>query len=124
MKLSYYTTGDYPIYVNPTANEIKELVERGFDTLRIYIDTERGILAIASGYGNTHDSIIKKVCEIQPRFFPESYILFRQGTELFWNLEDRGGKRKASFNYGLRYIHNYTEHLQLIRDFFEQTIVE
>jgi len=103
MKLSYWPLGDYPIYINPTDKDLIELMETNPDTIRICDDT--GILAIASGFGNTHNSISKIVKEqVNKGFCPMCFILFRQDQTWWWNLEDVSGSSRVSFKSGLRYL--------------------
>lgn len=50
----------YPAYVNPSFDELAELARSGWDTCRIlvpYGDDPCEDMVIASGYGNTHDSV-------------------------------------------------------------------
>ena len=58
-----------PIYFDPTWEECQDLIERGFDTLRIGIYTEKGVdyLVVASGHGATHNTIAQHLGRLNPR---------------------------------------------------------
>lgn len=47
----------YPAYLNPTFDELIELAKSGWDTCRILWNEDNKDFIIASGYGNTHDSV-------------------------------------------------------------------
>ena len=49
---------DYPIYLNPTDAELIELGESRWDTLRVLSGPD--VLVIASGYGNTHETLVQR----------------------------------------------------------------
>ena len=59
MKYSHWPTGDYPIFINPDFKEILELCTQNWDTIRICVQDDT--IAIASGFGNTHNSVILMV---------------------------------------------------------------
>jgi len=102
MIYSHWDSGDYPIFINPTFDELKKLAESRWDTVRICVEDDT--LAIASGHGNTHQSVIEgveKSLQIR-RWHPETYILFREGHEFYFNLEDMGGGRKVKAKKVLR----------------------
>lgn len=70
---------DYPIYVNPDFEEILELAESKWDTCRIMESEE--YLCIASGYGNTHNSIVtytRQLLKKKEMFSLCSFILFHE----------------------------------------------
>lgn len=103
MKYSHWPGGDYPIFINP---DDAELVEAGelldkWDTLRICVDDDN--IGIGSGMGNTHDSVTKAmIAKHCSRGLPETFILFRQGDNFYFNLEDVTGERAASFRRAVR----------------------
>ena len=57
MRVSFWPDGSSPVYIDPTSSEVTELLGSGWDTIRGFIAD--GELCIASGYGNTHESIAK-----------------------------------------------------------------
>jgi len=87
MKFSHWPSGDYPIYINPDFGEIVELAKTKPDTLRIIEGYDNQNIAIASGYGNTHDSVVKgaRVKLENKRWSGFDYILYREAHEWFWN---------------------------------------
>lgn len=91
---SFWSTGDYPILIDPTDAEVMQVSEK-WDTLRICVEGE--LIAIASGFGNTHQSIIDMVKNVKglKRFHPSTYILFHILPSFYFNLEDVGGPRQA-----------------------------
>lgn len=92
MIYSHWETGDYPILLDPDFTELDRLGL--WDTLRICVDGEH--IGIASGLGNTHQSITAAMtaCQLSSGL-PETYILFRDGDEYYFNLEDVSGQRRA-----------------------------
>lgn len=97
MKSSFWPTGDYPIFINPDFAEIAELAKSGWDTVRICVDNEN--IGVASGYGNTHQSVIDmmRVKLDDRRLLPESYILFKEDGDFWFNCEDMSGERKLHY---------------------------
>jgi hypothetical protein len=95
----------YPhCYLNPTFAEILELAKSNWDTCRILINVDRHELVIASGYGYTHSSAAERYrIAVQKRRTPycDSFILYRENSIAYLNLEDVGGLQKARFmDYG------------------------
>lgn len=118
MQLSHWPTGDYPIFIDPTFPEILTLCKERWDTLRLCVDDD--IFAVASGYGNTHQSIIDivKRAEGLRRWHPETYIIFRdQG--FFFNLEDVNGGRRVPWEQCKGYFH--PEHWDVITEIINQS---
>lgn len=118
MKFSHWPDGvSYPVYINPTPQEIIELVETGFDTLRV-CHTE-DVLAIASGYGNTHNSVqnaVRQALKIK-RWTGRTLILHKDGPvrgQLYWNMEDVSGKYAEPFSEGRNEFDD--NHWDLIKD--------
>lgn len=114
MKFSFWPTGDYPIYINPSTKDMFELAATGFDTVRICVEDE--LLAVASGYGNTHQSVIDAVRQSLKikRWHPETYILFKENNQYWFNLEDISGDRKVFWRDVKSYFSD--EHWNLISD--------
>jgi hypothetical protein len=54
-------TNDYPIYIDPTFDEICELAKSKWDTIRICRIEDLDCIILASGYGNTHASLVNAV---------------------------------------------------------------
>lgn len=84
MRLSVWSDGSSPVYLNPDLKEIAELGASRVDTLRIC--EEPGQLAVASGFGNTHESVTKIARgEWGKRWSGLDLILYRLGDEWFFN---------------------------------------
>ena len=104
--------GDYPIYINPTFDEYKELTQ--WDTIRICIVGDN--IAFASGHGNTHQSITDAMkLKLKIREYPETYIMFKEGDQVFFNLEDVSGERKCPWKRAVRRYFSQ-EHSEIIAD--------
>lgn len=106
---------EYPIYLNPTDEELIELAQSGWDTLRVMESDD--CLVIGSGFGNTHETLVqyyKKMsgkgktkerwdCRVQanvtvyvgptPDWTP--FIFFKAYGILCCNLGDAGGPETA-----------------------------
>jgi len=107
MKLGKY----YPVYLNPTIQELTELAENQWDSLRVL--TGDDIFLIGSGYGNTHNTLMFHYGEhLQlPRRermgytghvwrgkcpYLDPYIFFHDNSGIMLaNLGDVGGPEKA-----------------------------
>lgn len=84
MKLSVWSDGSSPVYLNPTQDEILELARSRVDTLRIC--EEPGQIALASGFGNTHGTVVQAAQRVWGnRWSGLDLILFRLGDEWRWN---------------------------------------
>jgi hypothetical protein len=89
---SWWANDAYPILINPTFEEIQKLST--WDTVRICVDN--GNIGLASGLGNTHDSITKMmIAHGYSKGLPETYILFKVDEKYYFNLEDVSGERQA-----------------------------
>lgn len=95
MKLSHWPNGDYPIYLEPTAYELTCLLGSGWDTLRgaLYSKFETLHLGVASGYGNTHDSINNMAMRYGYHFPTDEFIVYRQQNRLYVNFTQTGPER-------------------------------
>ena len=95
---------DYPIYLNPTWEELEELAKSGWDTVRIAVDGQN--LILGSGHGNTHHSLahfygVHK--GITPRertgsvcaSLDSCLILYYRGKQAYFNNDDDGGTDRA-----------------------------
>lgn len=121
MRYSFWPDGSYPIFINPEIPEVVELAKSGWDTVRICVEEE--VLAIASGYGNTHQSVIEAVSALlkpKKRFFPETYILFREEGDFWFNLEDVSGQRKAHYFSVIKQYFN-PDHAAILRDLVQMS---
>lgn len=105
MRLSLWPDGSCPIFLNPSIDEIKELVDETLDTVRICDEEENDRLALASGYGNTHDSVMKAAKKEWPNFFPIDLILVCK-ENWYWNHLGHWNTRReyVSFEEGLRCV--------------------
>jgi hypothetical protein len=131
---------DYPIYLNPTDKELIELAESNWDSLRVLESSDT--LVIASGYGNTHESLAqfyKKhagrgktrerwnfrtqsnetlyVCHNLPNWDP--FIFFHDHTKLMLcNLGDVSGPERATPSVWRSYFpDSRIEQFRLIAEF-------
>ena len=84
MRVSEWSCGSYPIYLDPSLEELVEIANGPcLDTLRIQDSTNH--FAIASGYGNTHDNILTAARRHWPKWCPDDLILVRTGNDWYWN---------------------------------------
>ena len=86
MRISHWPDDSAPVMVDCTSQELTELLGKRPDTLRGAFYEDRKdvyILAIASGYGNTHSSITSAVKKVIPRIrsHDEFIINFNTGNE-------------------------------------------
>jgi hypothetical protein len=115
VRVSHWPDGSYPIYLNPTFEEIVELAAQSIDTLRIMEDGDH--LAVASGYGNTHDSVQRAARKHWPRFFPIDHILVRVPGGWKWtNLHNTEHSSEfLTFEEGLKWCEPRTR--EFVREF-------
>jgi hypothetical protein len=115
MRFSEWSDGSMPVFLNPTHDEIVELVKSHPDTLRICEDDNN--IAVASGYGNTHTSVIKVIRKNAIKdFFPLDLILFRETGRWLWNPLghwDRVLTERVGFESGLRFLSDKTKEFVL-----------
>ncbi len=108
-----------PIFVNPTFDEILILAANRWGTIRILSsETE---LILASGYGNTHSSMITRLRLHRNRrqLDYDSYILYHEHNTAYFNLEDVSGNDRASFRIWKKY---FTEdQVALLRDLIRES---
>lgn len=106
---------DCPIYLNPDFNEICEIAKRGWDTIRICVSESNNLL-LASGYGNTHNTIstyYKQTSLEAKREFLDCFILYKESGTAYFNTEDiRGGNEKD--RRWQRFFDN--SHAEIIKD--------
>lgn len=107
MRTSIWRDGSFPIYIDPDYGELLELAETKPDTLRICEGDE--IVALASGYGNTHQSVtagVRPVIKVR-RWHPTTYILFHDGNGK-WYMNPDGhfpaNSERVELSYAYRYI--------------------
>ncbi|MDE1971013.1 MAG: hypothetical protein KGI50_05580 [Patescibacteria group bacterium] len=129
MRYSHWPTGDYPIFIDPTFEEILELAKSRPDTLRILEDDDH--LAVASGYGNTHDSVGKAAYKmLGHRWHPFDYILYREQGRWWWNPMWHWDTKseKVATDSNLVSISKRTEEfvkdfMQCYNDFFDESLL-
>lgn len=110
---------NYPIYLNPTFDEIVDLAKRKWDSIRILIINDSDI-CIASGYGNTHSSMVQCLRRIKGnRFSTDSYILYHENSLAYFNLEDVTGKRNATYRYWSECFNK--DHIEIFRDLIRES---
>lgn len=118
MRISVWSDGSCPVYVDPTVEEVVELASRYHDTLRI-IEGE-GHTALASGYGNTHSSVYATARLILgKRWSGLDLILFKELNEWYWNPLGhwKTHSERVRLELGLRIV---TERTKLIvKDFVQ-----
>jgi hypothetical protein len=80
-------TKDYPIYIDPSFEEICELATSNWDTCRILTcDDLDDVLIIGSGYGNTHQSLVvagKAYFNVKRFYTSNDKILFHKNEIAF-----------------------------------------
>lgn len=119
-------TTNYPIYCNPTFDEIVELASGRWDTCRILVaHTYNGPidLFIASGFGNTHSSMIQhlRVYYNTRHVFSDAFILYYCAKTALFNTSDMsGGKDNAK---ALPAIRKYftPEHQTMLLDLIQES---
>ena len=89
----------FPVYINPTLEEIEELTDQQWDTLRILVVSDTKELCIASGYGNTHSTMVKclQANKQKRRVHTQDAILYFEGNRAYINdsYSDLGDKIPA-----------------------------
>lgn len=93
---------DFPIYLNPTFEELIELNTRGWDTLRILMNEDQFV--VGSGYGNTHASLATALrTHLQVRRAPamDAYIMHYVHSEYYL---DADGFEKVKLHRALRTV--------------------
>ena len=111
---------NYPIYLNPNFNEILELAQAGWDTIRICVESDTGDILLASGYGNTHTSIARRYKIINRRGLLDSFLLYKEGNIAYFNTEDmRGGREKHRSPGWEKYFSQ--EHEEAIKDLIRES---
>lgn len=98
-------SGNHPILLNPTIEEIVQFAQtERIDTLRICWDGDN--FALASGYGNTHNTVTQAGRKLWGRrWFPYNAILYKTGQDRWaWNMLDGSDGDRVSFEKGLRLV--------------------
>lgn len=110
------STWHFPIYLQPTFDELCELAKSNWDTCRVLV-TDEGELVIASGYGNTHTSMWQALRAYKKNKYVhvESYIIYKEFGTLYMNLEDMGGRRAARLEQWQNYFVKQ-EHVDMLKD--------
>lgn len=107
----------YPMYLNPDFGEILELAKSGWDTCRILYNESNSDIIIASGLGNTHNSMViryKEYLNKKRAPYCDSYILWRnRNQQCILNPEGDGQEP-----WGLDVL---GKHEELIRDLIRES---
>ena len=118
MDINFRGPGWPPIYFDPTWEELVELL-KSFDTLRIgFVDTPNGEsdLVLASGFGNTHNTLARALGEMNPHLKPSprdnlkygrmhgTCIFFEDAGRYWFNLSDFGA---AEYTTPSEAIHHF-----------------
>jgi hypothetical protein len=106
----------YPILINPDDFEIIEWSKcQNWDTLRICCS--ENWIGIASGFGNTHDQVIKAAKKVGIRDYLSclDYILYKSGYEFYWNFDVINGKKAIYFKDGLKELFNNRQ-IEIIKE--------
>lgn len=93
----------YPIYLNPTQEELQELAQSNWDTLRILLTPDPEELVIASGLGNSYSSMLQALIKFKNGILQDvdCFVVYHENNRVFMNLEDWGGEEQATFaNWG------------------------
>lgn len=104
MVVSHWPDMSAPALINPDDAEIAVFAAKErIDTVRLCVDGDT--IAFGSGFGHTHTSVANAAKKAgYTRFFPENYILYRIGTEWYWNMVDLNGHESVPFKRGKRYM--------------------
>lgn len=115
MKLS----DNYPIYLNPDFPELCELAKKSWDTIRV-CTTETGNILLASGYGNTHNTILTYYRQYTGnRYeFLDCFILYKEAGIAYFNTEDIQGGREKDRRWAKYFS---TEHEEILRDLIKES---
>jgi hypothetical protein len=108
-----------PIFLNPSFDEILELAQNRWDTIRILASKKD--LVLASGYGNTHSSMmfcLKKHYGRQVLYY-ESFILYHNHQKAYFNLEDLSGNEEAGYIVWREYFSQ--EQVEILRDLIRES---
>lgn len=102
MRHSFWPDGSYPQFVNPEFDELVELANHKWDTVRILVDEED--LVLGSGYGNTHTTLAKaaRVMLKTKRFLGVPYILYHEQGRAYFNMTDVSGQEREPALSGLK----------------------
>ena len=95
MILSFWPNKEYPILYEPTDSELIQFSEQeNWDTLRINCTDK--VIAVASGHGNTHQSISDMCKDLK---WCDTHIIFREDGGYWYNLEAASMKgRKVRYH--------------------------
>lgn len=109
-----------PMYIDPTFDEICELAESHWDTIRILVSEDLDCLILASGYGFTHSTLVQ-VCK-------EYFKVKRFYTEkdaIIWTENGRAFLGECGDDDSIK--HRFDDHLftneqaQLLRDLVRES---
>jgi hypothetical protein len=107
---------NFPIYLNPTFQELCEL-SKHWDTLRICINDNNNDFLVASGYGNTHNTIWQYYKQIDKRAMLSCFIMYKENGIVYLNTEDVGGNERD--RRWTKYFN--AEHIDIIKDIINQS---
>lgn len=111
----------YPVYLNPTFDEILKLAKTNWDTIRICYEEKSKDLYIASGYGNTHTSVSRtaKQYKNNNRLYFYTYILYRYSGKAYMNLIDVGESDDACYD---KWKHEFdSDALKILKDLVRES---
>ena len=79
--------GWFPVYLEPTLEEMQKLASNQWDTLRVLVVDSTKELCVASGYGNTHSSMVHCLQRYKntKRVYTEDYIVYHESNIAFVN---------------------------------------
>lgn len=121
MKLPCVTwTPNSPVYMNPTFDELVELAKSHWDTIRILVLDETNDILLASGYGNTHECLVRswRAHTSNKRGpYATPYILFHEQGRAYMNCEDVSMRHREP--YGRWPLEQ--QHLELLRDLVRES---
>lgn len=87
MRISHWLDGSLPVYLNPTWDETRELKESNPDTVRL-LEGQDGNLAVASGYGHTHATIVQTAfMKFGKRWHANPGVLFKRNRRWYIEVE-------------------------------------
>lgn len=121
MFYSHWPTGDYPILINPSPEEYEKITSQRWDSLRIMVDSDD--IGIASGLGNTHNSVQNAMRKVLDRHLhAHDYIFYVADGRVYSNEEcfDGGsGRNKVPVNITLDLFKD--QHADILRDIITET---
>ncbi len=110
----------YPIYLNPSFDEILKLAQSGWDTIRIA--TDEANIIMASGLGNTHTNLAEAYHAGKKKYecgLLDVMILYHVNGIAYMNMEDVGGPERARHDRWSRVVDD--AHEAILKDLIRES---